>query len=290
MMSAADTHDIQAMTEHAEAIVDRVDNLVTLPEVYFEIKRIVDSPDSDIIDVAKAISTDAALTTRLLRIVNSPVYAQGRPVETVTRAVSMLGMIQVHDLALAVSLATSFSNMQPCTMDVTRFWRDSLLRAGAARKLAESCRIMDREQMFILGLLSDIGHMALYLTEPDAMNRVLLQQTQSGEAHHLIERRELGCDFAVVGAALLRRWHLPESLWVPIGQQNMPHPDGLLAAKSALLHVIDGALRARESRRDIGLETDPVAWSTLGITPEAVESAIADSEEIASGALLAFQR
>lgn len=262
------------MTSRAESLVEAVDRLVTLPAVYFEIKRVIDSPDSDIIDAAKAISTDAALTSRLLRIVNSPVYAQGRPVETVTRAVSLMGMNQVHDLCLAASLATAFAGIKPESMDVARFWRNSQLCASTARKLAETCCIMERERLFVIGLLADIGHMVFYLQVPDLMARVMLEQEQTGAPIHEIERRLIGCDYAEAGGALLRRWGLPEALCQVVEQHVDPQPETPYALKSALLHLIIGALEAHRSGRAILDLTLPEAWHLAEMSPESVMHAM----------------
>lgn len=262
------------MTSRAESLVEAVDRLVTLPAVYFEIKRVIDAPDSDIIDAAKAISTDAALTTRLLRIVNSPVYAQGRQVETVTRAVSLLGMNQVHDLCLAASLATAFAGIRPESMDVARFWRNSLLCANTARKLAETCCIMERERLFVIGLLADIGHMAFYLQIPEQMSKVLLELEKGDDPIHVIERRLIGCDYAETGGALLRRWGLPEGIYQAVEQHLEPRPDQPHALKSALLHLVVGALEARRSGRNMLELTLPDAWHTAGMSPESVMHAL----------------
>jgi HD-like signal output (HDOD) protein len=259
------------MTARAESIVDAVDRLVTLPAVYFEIKRIIDSPDSDIITVAKAISTDVALTARLLHIVNSPVYAQGRPVETVTRAVSLLGMIQVHDLSLAVCLANAFNKIQPGAMDVARFWQDSQLRACTARKLGEHCGLRDRDRLYVLGLLADIGHMVLYMMLPDDMVHVLRERRQNKEADYLIERRLIGCDHAQTGGALLRRWSLPESIYLPIEQQTEPAPEQPFARQSALLNLVEAALQSHRNNGDIASLAHPAAWKIADITPEQVQ-------------------
>lgn len=257
-------------SHRAVSLVGEIDQLVTLPTIYFEIRRIIESPSSSIIDAAKAISMDVALTAKLLRIVNSPVYAQSRPVETVTRAVSMLGMNQIHDLCLAASLASAFSNIQPSLMDVERFWRDSLRRANCSRSLAKECGILDRERLFILGLLCDIGHLVMYLSIPEATSKLLLLRETSIEPLHLIEQRHLECDYAQVGAALLRRWGLPASLSLPVETHTNPRPGQAHALEAALLNLVVGAMHARAVKAEISTLTSVHAWEITGLTPEQV--------------------
>lgn len=266
------------MPDRARTLVNETDRLVSLPAVYFEVRRIVDRPDSDIIDVAKAIATDVALTARLLRIVNSPIYAQARPVETVTRAVSLLGINQVHDLCLAASLANTFAKVEPRQMDVARFWRDSLLRATAARSLAHDCRLVDRERLFVLGLLADVGHMVMYLRIPEEMNGLRTALHGESEPLHRLERRLLGCDYAQVGGALLRHWRLAEGVCLPVEQQTAPGPGQERAGESALLNIVAGAVEARNRGGDLAAFTTPAAWRMTGLAPEQVADALPASE------------
>ncbi len=266
------------MPDRAQELVDQVDGLLTLPSVYFEIRRLVDSPNTDIVEVAKAISKDPALTARLLRIVNSPAYAQSRPVVTVSRAVSMLGLNQIHDLTLAACLATTFSRVHPRLMDVQTFWRRSLLRALTARTLARMLRYVDRERFFILGLLADLGHMVIYMRVPDQAAKLESIARTDARPLHLVEREHLGCDYAQTGAALLRHWKLPESIWLPVGRQTEPASEAPHAIESALLNLSGAAVFSAERSKEITAFVDPAAWEITGLTPEQVSGAFAEAD------------
>jgi HD-like signal output (HDOD) protein len=266
------------MANRAEALVNEVEQLITLPTIYLELRRVIDAPESGIIDVAKVISMDAALTARLLRIVNSPAFAQSRPVETVTRAVSMLGMNQIHDLSLAACLASTFADIQPELMDVERFWHDSLARAVAARELARQCGILDRERLFVLGLLCDIGHMVMYMRIPEATAKLFRLRQASTEPMHVIEQRHLDCDYAQVGAALLRHWRLPDGIVLPIAQHTQPDSAQRHAVESALLHLVEAGLRTHSEKIDIDRLSHAAAWSITGLSREAVAQAITEAD------------
>lgn len=120
-------------------LVSAIARVATLPTVYVGIKRVIDDPNASLNDVAKAISVDPGITVRLLTAVNSALCGFPRRVETVSRALSLLGMQQVHDLVLATSLATAFAGIRPKQMDMLHFWRGSVSRALAARALARRC-------------------------------------------------------------------------------------------------------------------------------------------------------
>jgi HD-like signal output (HDOD) protein len=276
------------MSDRANALVNEVDRLLTLPTVYLEIRRIVASPSSDIIDVAKAISTDPALMARMLRIVNSPIFGQSRPVETATRAASLLGMNQVHDLCLAACLGTAFSNLRPKLMDVAQFWQQSLQRALMARTLAKDCGIANRERFFILGLLGDIGHMVMYMQIPQTMAKLIPLQAAAGLPAHVLERHELDCDYAEVGGALLRRWQLPEGICLPVEQQTEPRLAKTNALEAATLNLIASAMQAGDGGDIVALAA-PEAWTITGLTVDQVQAAMAEGESSARGMAPFFQ-
>jgi len=264
------------MANRADALIHGIEQLVTLPAVYFEIRRVIESPNSTMMDIARTISTDPALAAKMLRIVNSPLYAQSRPVETITRAVSMLGMIQIHDLALAASLSSSFARIPVGVMDMARFWRGSVLRACLMKALAVRAGLREQERSFLQGLLSDIGHLVMYLRIPDAC-AVVLHQAQTGNTPlYRIERDNLGCDYAQVGASLLRRWHLPAGVHEVVAMQNTPAESTQYRREAALLHIAVSI--ASEPEDDFASDRiEPAILAMAGLDSEGIGEAIAEA-------------
>lgn len=142
--------------------------LISLPDVYLRLKSVIDDPGFAMNDIADVISQDPAMTARLLRLVNSAYFGFAAKIDTVNRAVGMLGSQQVHDLVLAASVAQRFEGMSNQVMDMERFWLRSVTRAIACRELAVMCNMLDGERVFVAGLLSDIGHLIMYQSVPDA--------------------------------------------------------------------------------------------------------------------------
>ena len=148
----------------AEQMVASSVTLVTLPAVFFRVKRVVDDQSTTAIDLAKVISADPAMTARVLKLINSAFWGFSGRIESVSRAVSLLGMIHVHDLVLATAVVEAFDRVRPEQMDVAKFWRGSMLRALAATALARRSKLMDLGRVFTEALLSDLGHMVIYLS------------------------------------------------------------------------------------------------------------------------------
>jgi HD-like signal output (HDOD) protein len=210
----------------ARRMVEGIDNLATLPAVYHRVRQVLDDPDSSISQLANVVAADAALTARLLRVVNSVYFGLMSRVDTVTRAVSMLGMQQVHDIVLAGSVASMFKGMSPASMNMTRFWSSSIMRALVARTAAEMAHATDTERFFVAGLLADIGHLVMYQIQPSLAEQAQREAVEKGIPLEVAERTWLECDYAEVGSALAERWQLPVHLAQAIRAQIDPSAGG----------------------------------------------------------------
>ena len=152
----------------------RTAKLFSLPDIYLRLKNLLKEPDFAMAEVAVIISQDPAITLRLLRMVNSSLYGLSTKVETVSRAITLLGTQQIHDLVLATSIAQSFDRISINVMDMRRFWRRSVYCGIITRQLAIKCGGCDPEHLFIAGLLHDIGHLIMYQAIPDLSQQALL--------------------------------------------------------------------------------------------------------------------
>jgi HD-like signal output (HDOD) protein len=211
--------------------------LVSLPDVYLRLRSVLDDPNSNLADVADVVGKDPAMTTRLLRIVNSAYFGLGNEIDTVSRAVGLLGTQEVHDLVLAASVAKSFEGMSSELMDMQRFWRQGVRRAIIGSELAVLCNVLDGERLFVAGLLSDIGHLYIYQLAPQkAQQAIELAQVQ-GMPLYKAEQALLGTDYARVGGELMRRWQLPQSLWEPTEFQVEPTGSQEYELFTSLVHI-----------------------------------------------------
>jgi HD-like signal output (HDOD) protein len=211
--------------------------LISLPEAFLELKRVLEQEDFSMADVALAISQDPALTARLLRLVNSPFYGLSGKIDTVFRAVTMIGAKQVYDLALATSVAQTFDNMDSKVMDMERFWRRSVFSALAAKRLALACDVADGERLFVAGLLHDIGHLVMYQFLPELCLQAIIEARESGRLLHQVERELCSLDYARVGGALMRQWQLPGSLRETTEFHVEPEKSLLFPLETSLVHI-----------------------------------------------------
>ncbi len=255
--------------------------LISLPGVYLRLKTLLAEPDYSMADVALVIGQDPALTARLLRLVNSPYFGLTAKIETVFRAVSMLGTQQVHDLALATSVAYSFAGMSIETMDMSRFWRRSVFCGLVSRRLAKECHVLDSERLFVAGLLRDIGHLIMYQTVPEPCQQAILVAEQRDQPLFLIERELIGIDYARVGGVLIRQWQLPGSL----REATEFHVEPLRALEfpleTCLVHISGLLVAAAESGQEFGsgaLQPHAESWNITRLSLPQCLSVQAEAE------------
>ena len=243
-------------------------NLVSLPDIYWRLKEVLDSHDYSMQDVAQLIVYDPGLTARMLRIVNSAYFGFAANIETVNHAVSILGVQQIRDLVLATSIADALGDYECEYLDIKQFWQGSVYRAIAARNLAGICNLMDGERMFVAGLLSGIGHLIMYQSVPVLSQQAQREADTSGQPLHLVEREVIGFDHARVASALMKNWKLPASLVTVIENHLEPDPKADYLLDTAILHIaalMGNAFAQNRPLDEILAAADPQAWDATGL-------------------------
>lgn len=221
----------------AQELVQSCSNIFTLPEIYFRVRDVVDDPESTMDDLANALKIDPAISARLLRIVNSPLYGFPKQIDTITRAVNLIGMQAVSDLVTATTIGRTFTGMTTEVMDLSAYWRKSVLSALMAGKIAKACSIEDSERFFIEGLLRDIGHLVLYQTIPQRAQSALVEAGNLSTPLAEVEQSSIGCDYAEVGAELIRSWGMPVQIEQAVRYQLSPDEAGEYRLHASIVHL-----------------------------------------------------
>ena len=231
----------------AKELVENCTNLHTLPRVYLEVKKVIDNPESTMADLSRAISIDPAMTATVLKLVNSAFYAMPRKVETISRAVGILGMQPVHDLTLAVAVTRAFGRLNQQVMSMDVFWANSFFSGLVSRELARKCFLVDSERMFVEGLLREIGHLILYAQLPERAEQALRESAKTGTPIHIVEQHIVGFDFTEVGQMLVETWQLPKNFGVAIRYQHNPKETQDHGFEAALLNMANALTEGFQS-------------------------------------------
>jgi HD-like signal output (HDOD) protein len=232
-----------------QQIVEGTGQLYSLPAAAAEVLRLTAEPRIDVRRVKECLELDPALTTRILKVVNSSLFGLSRPVSDLGQALGLLGTRPLRMLVLGFSLPKAlFAGLEAEVLG--RYWRHSLIKAVAARELAERLWKVPGDEAFTAGLVQDIGMLALcQQVGPSFLQFVDLLQKNGGS---LIDREieTLGFDHLVLTARLLSHWGLPAGLCAAI---SVPPEERAVAALAPaertlpqILHLAELAARLVE--------------------------------------------
>jgi len=206
-----DDDSVEALdSDVVKMVIKGIDDLPPLPDVVQKILTIVDQQDTGARDLARIITSEPSLTAKILKITNSSFYGLAQKVTTVSRAVVILGFNEVKNLVLGYSI---FSNLLKTKGEERgtglNFWKHNIACGVGARLLGEKLRYGNTEELFVVGLLHDIGKTILYdyFTERYKEIRAISLSTRQVQVE--VEKNELGLTHADIGFWLARHWNLP---------------------------------------------------------------------------------
>jgi len=266
-----------------EQRLKEVTELISLPEVYLKVRRLMDDPHSDIYDFAEIISVDPNLSSRVLKVVNSAYFGFPEPVDSISRAVNLIGIGQLHNMVLGISAISSLK-LPNDILPLDTFWRASLFSGVLARLLAEQMKLAKSEHLFVAGLLHEIGHLVLYSKFPlQALAAQQLTETQ-GKQIHEAEMQVLGCHYGDIGAMLMANWKLSETLQTLTRNQPVPANASDLEVESTLMHLAHACAHARA--KDSGAATDTSLDAEIlgltGLSQEELENSLNEARSISA--------
>lgn len=175
--------------------------------IALQIIQLADKDDITVQQIARLISSDPALAGRIIKVANLLVHREGRPVASIVDAVTVQGIRSVRQLALSLSLIDNFRTGVCSGFDYQRFWTHSACTGIAAQQIISKMQLGVADEAFLLGLLSQVGQLALATISPEKYATVLAQS--SGNLLEL-ERATFGMDHNQITAAMLSDWGMPE--------------------------------------------------------------------------------
>jgi len=195
------------------ALLDRIEELPPLPAVAARVMGMADDNRTSALELAQVLSTDQALTAKLIKISNSAYYGFARRVSTVREAVLVLGFKQVRQVAVGASIMNTFRPSRPDeAFDLDLFWGHSVAVAVAAEAVAKRTRRAKPEDAFTAGILHDIGRLVIRQVKPEKFEAAVAL-AQTGQCSlHAAELSITGVAHDDVGRALGEKWKFPAHL------------------------------------------------------------------------------
>jgi HD-like signal output (HDOD) protein len=250
--------------------------LPEIPSIVNELNDITADPYASANDIAEIVNKSPSLTAILLKIVNSAFYSFPAKIDTVSRAVTLIGSKEITGLALGLSTMQVFKDVPENLMDMKDFLRHSLLCGLISRIIASQKNMPQTEQMFVSGLLHDIGRLIIYKYFPGQANAILNAAFESGQSLHSVEKDIIGCRHAGIGKMLLKNWKLSHALESNVACHHRPSQaaDPVEAGIVHMADIISIGLGIGSSGEKIIPCFDEAVWDDLHISPQLVKPAV----------------
>lgn len=246
-----------------EDLLDGRFKLITPPELYLRLDELVASPHATAREIGELIAQDPALAARLLRIANSPLHGLTTPVETIDRAITVIGLGELLDLVVSASITSALAQFKVGDFDLEAFWRHSVQTAITSRLLGRHLHLPDCERLFVAGLLHDIGLLFLAQRFPGKAGEWMDDSGNHGTDLNRFEDENLGFDHGQLAVAMLKHWRLSGELLDTVGRHHDGHLDDL-DIPAAIIQIADRACGGDEAaipdclRTRTGLSADTI--------------------------------
>lgn len=249
-------------------IINRIDELSSSPMVYDKISKMLDDPKVSAYDLGKVVSKDSSLTAKLLKLVNSPVYGFPHKIGTIDYAVAILGFNAIKNLTLGTSVFDLFKVPAQFRDFFESLWMHSIGCAVSAKVIAKYIKYAEPEELFVIGLLHDIGKAVELQFFADDFIQVLEFFSKKDVSFNQAEQEVMGFDHTTIGKLLCQRWKFSRKLVKIIASHHSLDFNMEFSKELAVVHLADifsraMALGSGEDERVPPL--DKTAWDTLGL-------------------------
>ncbi len=244
--------------------------LASLPEIYIRVSDLLDNDNSTATQIGHVVETDPALTSRILKMVNSAFYGYSNRIASISQSITILGRDRLRQILIGSVLGGIFGKMSSPVLPMKDYWYHSVKSALLSRELGKASSLSEiSDVLFTAGLLHELGRLILSHKLPDHYQQVLdAMQTGSAEIC-ATEQQVFGYDHCAVGEAFIRKWGLPEVLAVTTRFHHQPDEANSEHDEEVLLVYLANLLSNLEPA------TDPVkieevldnvdGWQQLGL-------------------------
>jgi len=253
----------------------KVSSIATLPEVTVKILKTVEDPKSSAAQLHKIVSHDPALVTRILKVVNSSFYGLPGQIASIERAIVLLGLNAVKNIAVAASLGQLFRGVKLCEGFTAKdLWTHCLGVAVTARDLAKRTKLPLGDEAFLAGMIHDVGLLVQLQIAPEQLKSVCEKSKHDLHGFCEIERELIGVDHQQLGAGLAEIWKFPLSCQLVAGFHHNPEQLSGERALVSVVHVADCLVSQAKVGFNLTAERqviDPAALDDLKMTAEQID-------------------
>ena len=250
--------------------------LPSLPTIFHKINEAINDPKCSATHIANIISKDQSLSARLLQLVNSAFYNFPSKIDTISRAVAIIGTKQLSTLSLGTCALAVFKDVPSDLVNMKSFWKHSIACGIIARILSSYKNNTLTERFFVGGLLHDIGRLILFMSIPEISKEAVLRAKETGCMLNEAENDLIGFDHSKMGGILLKEWKLPISL-ENIARFHHIKTESQVQLDTAVAHIADVMANALEIGNSGELNIPPLfpkAWTEIGLSPGIIAATV----------------
>ncbi len=241
--------------------------LTSPPAIYFELKKIIEDASKNANEIAFVIENDPSLTAKLLKIVNSAFYGFPARITSISRAITIIGSVDLQNLVLSTIIIERFSKLPGNLISMHDFWAKSLRCALISKELDAILGKQYHDAAFVCGLLHNIGHLVFLRRIPELAREVSLQLQAKPEIKWddevTMEKDVIGFDHFQMGAELCRFWNLPKVISESIRLHHYPD-------NTETFCNIASITRLANYYSDLELDHDGLISKSIGISEQQI--------------------
>ena len=223
----------------ARSVIEDMSSLVSPPDVYLKISEMLGDNTASAEELSEVIMSDPSLAARVLKLVNSSYYALPSKIDTLSRAIAIIGMHELSSLVYSLCAVQSFSRISSAVTNMNTFWRHGVYTGLAAKALAERMNCISSERLFVTGLLHDIGTLTINARFPEIAEDTVYKSGGDENKLALAEQEALGFDHAYLGALMLENWELPAATCDAIRYHHQPRNAQVTTLEASIVHIAD---------------------------------------------------
>ncbi|WP_143869747.1 HDOD domain-containing protein [Catenovulum sediminis] len=195
-------------------------SLCALPDTCQRIQELLECEKSSMDDIAEVLSYDPLLTSHVLKLANSALYNFSFQIDTVNKAVSVLGIDAIYNLVLASGTTEALGRLDTSAIDLDRHWRNSINAALIFKRFAKQAKFKNADSLFVVGLLHNVGELIVAQVMPDLAAKC--QSYTDNILPHDKQLEILGFTYAELGSSLFQYWKLPKFMVNLTLNQHIP--------------------------------------------------------------------
>jgi diguanylate cyclase (GGDEF)-like protein len=253
-------------------------SLPSAPAVVLQILDLVQDPNVSTPKLSKVIARDPALVAKILKVANSAWCGVRHEIATLDQAINLLGLNGIMSLALSFSLVQKLRNIKETTFDYQAYWRRSVIAASATLAIGSSLKESSREELFLAGLLQDIGMLVIGGAVPD-YGELVDSANKDHERIVELEREQLGTDHAQVGSWFLNQWGLPRILVEAVRDSHNTEASTIFLAKSAAIGSRIADIWSNPDTDSATASASETFTSYLGLSPGMMDPILVKTAE-----------